>query len=289
MTTLQEYYEQALLSRAGYALDLEVGDRGLSTYMESYRLKLVSSGLTETQAEQFINRYTILSSQENTASGFAATIFQDNETGKIIFSMRGTEPRLISPVVIDLATDFGDIGADGIAISQSIDLFNYYQNLTSFKDDVVRQYQYIDYREEWGINGLIKVPVAPYITYTESIATEDGVLAFDESFNVVGHSLGGHLALAMQRLAADNVNAVYTFNAPGFDFAGAEPGSDVFYQLLYDAEVIANGTSSVNTVGYNTNIITNFVVPGDVVSEVGTVPGGGSIRSLFGATKRRPA
>ena len=106
------------------------------------------------------------------------------------------------------------------------------------------------------------------------IAAADGVLT-DKRFTVTGHSLGGHLALIMQRLAPAFVDAVYTYNAPGLDTA-LIPGNDNserFFNALSQAQAAATGATTLGVNGFASDRLHNLAVPLDVISDIGNIPG----------------
>jgi len=175
----------------------------------------------------------------------------------------------LTPVFANL----GDIGGNGVAIKQAVDMFNYVQRQTAHSGETVYQYthspQVID-----PATGAIISP--GQITAESFVATEDGELV-GKNFTVTGHSTGGHLALVMSRLLPGRVDAVTTYAAPGFDVA--IPGTEKFLQLLHDAQVAAEGSSQIiaETDGGFANptipSIINLVVPEDSLADIGTKPG----------------
>ena len=129
----------------------------------------------------FTNRFKLLKHQENTSSGFSATLFKDTQADskdiEYILAFRGTEfPSGFSDDVLDADADLAN--------------------------SKLPSNQYID---------MIKF-------YTQCIA--DKHITESTPLIVVGHSLGGALAqLLTLSLAtaenANNVKEVYTFNSPG--------------------------------------------------------------------------
>ena len=137
----KDVFNQALLSEASYAL---LGD---ITSNQSYIDALVAEGFSKAQAEDFVTHWRVADHQPNTADGFSATLFEALDasgkgTGKYSLAIRGTEA--LKDPINDLASaDITDIGANGIAISQAIDLFNYYQRLTALPGTGIVQYTYM--------------------------------------------------------------------------------------------------------------------------------------------------
>lgn len=90
MTTITNYFEQAQLSLAAYALDLLPGAIG-----KAGTDKLQAAGMTATQAATFAATYTVVAQSGGVGSltGFSATLFQ-NQTGQKFLAIRGTDPNL---------------------------------------------------------------------------------------------------------------------------------------------------------------------------------------------------
>ncbi|MCU7873334.1 MAG: hypothetical protein KZQ91_11365 [Candidatus Thiodiazotropha sp. (ex Lucinoma borealis)] len=92
------------------------------------------------------------------------------------------------------------------------------------------------------------------------------------TIDVTGHSLGGHLALIMSRLDPSRVGEVYTYNAPGFDIGmiGSDD-TEWFFRAMGEIETNEMGRTTVGN--FPVTRIDNLVAPGDVVSEIGMIPG----------------
>ncbi|STQ84401.1 hypothetical protein [Helicobacter fennelliae] len=134
------------------------------------------------RTKYFTSRFEILHHQPNTSmSGYSHTLFQDTQAKDIndayILSFRGTEIRG-AELFKDIVLTDGSI-AIGIAIPQII-------SLVKFKKEVLK-------------------------TIEKDI--KDSIY----KLNVVGHSLGGHLAQAFCLChKTEAIHKLYTFNAPGF-------------------------------------------------------------------------
>lgn len=107
MATITDYYTQAQMAVAAYALDLDPNMSG-TNQGDIYRARLVIAGMTEAQAANFANTYTVVHQYTDPVSGFSGTVF--SKGGEYYFALRGTEG--FDPT--DWATNFGDIGADGM-------------------------------------------------------------------------------------------------------------------------------------------------------------------------------
>ena len=142
MTTIADYFEQAQLSRAAYALDLQRDMFGASD--TDYTSALKTAGMSKKQAEEFANKYRVIAQSPDTGpfgNGFSATVFKNDSNGEITIAIRGTEDGVFSGAA-DWATNIGDIGADGIAVAQGIAMLNWLQRLLGAQGATVTQYDY---------------------------------------------------------------------------------------------------------------------------------------------------
>jgi len=121
--TIREYFNNAQFAQAAYAvLDKDLGSAAYKQTLKD------DADFSTSQATQFASQYSIIHDQQNTSNGFSTTLFKDS-SDQYTLAIRGTEPTL-SGIGADLfLTDIADIGADGIALKQGIDLFNYYKKL----------------------------------------------------------------------------------------------------------------------------------------------------------------
>ena len=71
-----------------------------------------------TQTADFVKEWSVAAYQENTSSGFSATLFQ-NANGSYVYAIRGTK----QPIEDLLVTDGMDIATDGLAIDQIVDMY----------------------------------------------------------------------------------------------------------------------------------------------------------------------
>lgn len=213
MNTIEGYCWQSQLSEAAYAQNLSKDMSGEND--ESYIQALTNNGkgMSIEQAKTFANKYKVIDQYTDESSGFSGVVFEDT-SGKIFMAIRGTEPTAFST---DWPTNIADIGSDGIAIEQGIAMYNWYQRL---KTPVGSQaLQYIYHKEE-SVLGVITKPASlepTIVTVTESGDSEGGGLYGKSEIAVTGHSLGGHLAMIMSRIAPNLVKSVLTFNSPCFD------------------------------------------------------------------------
>ncbi|GEM_PF-1302495 len=279
--SIEEYSVHAAFAQAAYA-DFE----GVTSEAEFIAALEANPAFTPAQASDFVSRYEIVVHQPNTEiefgseGGFSATVFKDKQTDKLIFAVRGTEfpSGLNSSILnfgIDLISDVFDIGFDGLSVNQITDLYNFYLRASAKAGEPIYQYDY-DEIDIPIINPLVIGPLDFDSWEVTTIAplTEDGPLA-DKTFTVAGHSLGGHIASAFSRLVPDAVDAVYTYNAPGFDTAivQGDDQTESFFQTLHDIELQASGNSDIETSGFIHQNLFNIVVEADLVSDIGTIVG----------------
>ena len=189
-TQLTSYFNQAQLSVAAYADLSGVSDATVAVE------RLLEAGMSEAQAQLFLGidengdidpfkGYEVLSHLPNTDSGFSASIFRNKETSEITFAMRGTEFSFSFETVDDLLrTDFADIGFDGIALKQTIDLFNYYQELIASSGENYSKYIYNE--QILDNDGNIIQPVS--ISSIQTQAINDGVLIISRvRYTLINH------------------------------------------------------------------------------------------------------
>lgn len=276
---IKSYFDNSQLAQAAYAV-LDASFNNTNTYIAALRAE---ENFSETQATQFASQYSIIHDQQNTSDGFSATLFQ-NTAGTFTLAIRGTEPSFPSIVNDLLLTDFGDIGGDGIALKQAVDLFNYYQLLTTEIGNQAMQLEFYegDVAPEEGVPSQI-IEYDTLITglptvyrYLKVIDSVDGLekIPPDAKINVTGHSLGGHLALILARLDPNHINEVYTYNAPGFDKSRlGSNDTEWFFGAIKTLQQQEEGLSTVLESGWPEDKLNNLVTPLDIVSDIGDVPG----------------
>ena len=249
------YFDGSSLAQAAYA-PLDPGLNGTQAYVD---VLVEEADMAAVQAVEVATRFRIIDQQPNTFLGFSATVFE--QAGQYVLAIRGSENIFTPSGLVDWGhADLAHIGNYGIALGQAIDLFNYYQLLTARQGERVFRFGY-DYATDT-------------VGVSSSIAQSDGALV-GKDFAVTGHSLGGHLAIALSRLVPDRVTSVYTYNAPGFDstiLGTPAPGSDEFFSKLRQAQIAATGASSIAS-SFDPGKITNLAVLEDVVHRIGSVPG----------------
>jgi len=259
MATIRNEFEQSQLSTAAYALDLKRGAFGSQN--SEYVTSLKVAGMSQKQAELFADRYSVVDQYSDVITGFSGTVFDKN--GDKYIAIRGTQNLFTFSGKVDWLTNVQGIGEEGIAITQSLAMFDWLQRLSGKAGNAVVQYFFN--------------PITRTVETTTGIA--NGLLERQSSVTVSGHSLGGQLAMIMSRLAPDLVSAAYTFNAPGFDTLIGRSlfplTSEGFFSLLREA-VVGPLTGEIGN-GWDTSIMSHINVNGDVVHGIGVTPGNQNI------------
>ena len=204
----------------------------------------------------------------------------DNQGGYTL-AIRGTEPFTQWTTDLTLA-DIADIGANGIALYQAIDLFNYYQQLITASGQEAVQYEVyqgilpppegVKFIQLDTGSGPLSAPEYLYLRVSDP-ADGLGVIPDGTKIDVTGHSLGGHLALIMSRLDPARINNVYTYNAPGFDtgLIGRDD-TEWFFSAVAQIETGVTGSTTIGS-AFPVAKLNNLVVPEDLISDIGTLPG----------------
>ncbi len=255
MENTSSYFEQAQLSMAAYSLNLQ---RGMSGSSDVNYVTLLRGNMSEVQAKAFADTYRVVG-QYNDPTGFSGTVFERTD-GEIFFAIRGSQNIFTEEGNLDVATDLLEIGREGVAVNQGLSMFNWLQRLYGAPGSSVQQFRYE--------NGTIG-------TFTDTATGELNGKA--GQITVSGHSLGGHLAMMLGRMAPDIFQNVYTYNAPGFDsgiwadiFGPPDPPavtSEGFFSLLQNVAADLVTGNLGNT--WNSSSVSNIDVEGDIVSDVG--------------------
>jgi hypothetical protein len=132
MSTIQDLFQQAQLAEAAYAdLSGAIGNQDkLLTALNVANKDQYDGSFSLAQATAFVAEWSVVDQYTASGffgltdgSGFSATLFK-NKSGEYSLSMRGTAG------LTDLSADAGDILADGVALDQIVDMYNYWQCLT---------------------------------------------------------------------------------------------------------------------------------------------------------------
>ncbi|SFG13752.1 calcium-binding protein [Neptunomonas qingdaonensis] len=213
-------YNHALLAEAAYADLWDEAANKTVTSVDKVKAALlaVTSPLSETQIDEFLNDWEVVSHQANTASGFSATLFKNKHTQEYVFANRGTELETLSEKLNDvLFADLLGIGRSGIATSQAFDMYRYFKKLQTPVGMPVDYSFFAD---------ILKLSIG---LFPDDVGI--GALANVDQVSTAGHSLGGHLSSLLSIFFSDTVNNLSTYNGAGLG-GGALEVVDRIQQLL---------------------------------------------------------
>ena len=265
------YSFNAQLAEAAYADLGGIKDVDLDIYV----LRLIRSGMSETQARQFVGvdgnnvlnggGFELVNYYEDIDSGFAATLFRDRISGEYTYSIRGTEKTdIINDVVADL-----DLGLNGVATKQYMAMINHYLRLITDSITLVAQYEIeeVDNSPTPPLDPHIDLGGGDYLVL-QQIGPALGLGAIDSTtnLNLTGHSLGGHLASAFALTFPQVTSQAFTYNGAGLN-SGASDGFTQLLNLLIPELGLTPDDPNDSVVDRSTNIIAE---PGiEVVPTVG--------------------
>ncbi|MFA0810164.1 hypothetical protein [Microbulbifer epialgicus] len=190
--------------------------------------ELIKADFTDAQAEKFINKTEVVTQHDDEGTGFDATVFERD--GKLVLAVRGTVPNDDGDIIpTDTSLALGGAGYD-----QIIAMYNWWQRVSAKPGTLVSQikmdtgYVVPDgaaiLSQEKTTNSPVNGSLYTY-TYLENTAVPAAneaegniyseLMAAGGTFDVVGHSLGGHLAMAFNSLFPSATEDVFVYNAPG--------------------------------------------------------------------------
>ncbi len=234
---IKTIYNMGALAQASYAFFI---GNNLITPLKN------KGDFTKTEASIFVQNYSIKGGENGhlpntTTSNFSATLFQNNENNnELTLAIRGTEN-----IEGDLLNaDIVEIGSYGIALKQTLDLYNYISVLkASSSENTVKQLSLQSYTDtpppegvdvlfthefeeeldgDYGTNNTPTKHTIYYFIEESKDGQGLGLINPGEKITVTGHSLGGHLSAVSSLLFPNLVEAAYLFNAPGFDREGSK-------------------------------------------------------------------
>lgn len=240
-------FDAAELAQASYS-SLEFG----STADQFGTLtQLTGAQMSLAQATRFANAYpTVVTQYSDLPTSFSATVFADGD-GNLTLAIRGTLE--ITGTPNDLSADL-EIAGQGTAYDQIVAMANWWRR-ASVSEGMVPQYRLLNLP-------LGDVPADAVVIRSSAdsafvllsgasvAATGELVDALaqdpDLRIDVVGHSLGGHLAMAFGTLFSSSTSEVTVFNAPGFV---ENEANEAFFATLGGAVPNAvNSASVVNVI-----------------------------------------
>ncbi|MBE7418528.1 MAG: hypothetical protein HS128_12425 [Ideonella sp.] len=218
------------LAQAAYAAYFDL----LAGVPDTERLKDGGRGMSPFQATAFAGRHTVaLPTLHDSASDLDVTVFKD-AAGALTLGIRGTLPGH------DLTVTDKQIAFEGAAYDQIVALYNWWQRVSTAGGQV-SQFAFRSYTTSSSVPPANATPGAVYLYADTSLAGPNGEVVAthyylepatsvaatgelvpllaadpDHKIDVVGHSLGGHLALAFNALFGSSVGQVVGFDTPGF-------------------------------------------------------------------------
>ena len=272
MSTIQDLFQQAQLAEAAYSDFFNNPGNPIRA------LTTGAGKFSDAQAAAFVVEWSVVNQLPDTSNGFSGTLFR-NTAGQYTYSLRGTAD------ATDLMADAGDVLADGIALDQIVDMYNYWQSLTH-----TGVYQAVKLNtlatETASLNAAYLLSPAAGLAYEATLRASgyiidaptrsvrkiefvsstqlsdarlqsgSGLLPVGSVVNVDGHSLGGHLAMTFSRLFPSATNSVVAVNGAGFNLANANVNT-LFAALGgapgFDSGKITNvvGSAAMNVVAQN--------------------------------------
>ena len=258
MSSTSKIYQLAQLAEAAYASFLNNAG-ALLVNEDDIQVALIASGFSSNQSApsqsaqvlafvtqwRVVDQYTAPLAVGVLRAGFSGTLLQNKQSNEYVLAIRGT-----NDVLADLfGTDLGDIVADGIAIDQVVDMYNYWQSLThsgtyQAKRLVTLVAETAALKAAYVMSGPaglayeVQLRARPDVVIdypsrtVRAVQTIDstqlndprlhfgkGALTLGSNVDVSGHSLGGHLAMAFSRLFSGNTGSVTAVNGAGFNLA----------------------------------------------------------------------
>ena len=204
-SAISRYHEFATLSQAAYAEFEDINDQDL---IKKALQEPGEGDFTATQASEFtdsVTGYDVEFYQPTDAVDFSATLFRSCENpNEYTLAVRGIDHLIFEDLVNNTS-----VLTQGIGIDQLVSLFNLYQKLATPENANAVQLEVVRQTSLFPPEGVDSVvidgghgnvpPTYLYLRQVESVAGE-GKIPEGATFNVVGHSLGGHLAAALSRL-----------------------------------------------------------------------------------------
>ena len=242
MRTLENAFANALLADATYALKNSSLD-GLTGSFLANDLDL-KGRMTPELAKYLGDHYTVVNHIETgdvLGSGFDATVWRENSTGKLTVSMQGTSG------LQDFLRD-ADLAVTGNARSQIVDMVNWWFKITTPVGQNARQIALTPVYDN------STPPIELGTQYTAALDVPGtGLISASNligGIEVNGHSLGGYLASAFTRLFGNQANVAHTST---FNSAGFAPGSEPVFTNLQNLIGVSYGLGRFPSQSQQTN------------------------------------
>lgn len=217
--------------------------------------------------QKFSMHYDVLDQMPNTSTGASALLLREKHSGKAIITIRGTEPS-----IKDYLTDI-ILPIDGRPIGQEIDIFNYYQELSTPKGAPVVEAQYA---KKMTIGGGVISDTSKIVTSVNPNKKGKGLISKTEPIEIIGHSLGGTSANGLH-YSIPNPSITYGANAAGLRLN--EPNKKVYEQFL----AISSGSKQNIDWEKKNKLVTNTVTtgfPSFTASNTPVLPQNGTVVKL---------
>jgi len=235
MSSIQDVFLQAQFAEAAYANFINPSTGSIYGTQAGLQGALEASGFSTAQASEFVQHWKVKDQVNNSVlgvvgSGFSATIFENlDNPGQYSLAIRGSQG------VNDFLVDYALITNQGVAVSQVVDLYNFWIRAqtpagASYTPAVLEPAIGTSSNLIFigGIGYAVKKVDSSQLSDT-AMQTGSGVFASTpSSIDVSGHSLGGHLAMAFTRLFP-NANAI-SVNGLGFKLDNSNV-TNLFSQL----------------------------------------------------------
>ena len=236
---ISEAFINALLADATYALGSKTEDGMTGTKLEDCNEGKLKERMTPALAKYIGDNFTVVTHIETDdiiGSGFDATVWKDNNSGKLYVSMQGTVGMADFLADISLAT------LNSAAGRQLVDMVNWWLCISTPKGEMAQQIKILAHS-----SGADFVFVnAPPVAGEGLITAED----LEKGIEVNGHSLGGYLASAFTRLFGTQANVSHTST---FNSAGFAPGSEEVFVNLQNLIGVGNGLGCFPNASEQTN------------------------------------
>lgn len=224
------------LAEAAYVdfKNVELGGLGGTALINAFRDKdnNVLPAWPESRRIAFAAEWRVVAHRPDTPSGFSATVFErlNPKAGEsqFVFAARGTAG------ITDLVADIFDLTANGLAWWQIIDMYNWWQELTTPLGGTYQRASVVRVGDEnLGQAFTIEEDKAFWrIDLTATVQSTTARLPAGAIVDVTGHSLGGHLATAFGRLFTASTANVVTVNGAGYSVLGVPQGNGNINRLF---------------------------------------------------------